>query len=76
MERYYRDSGDEQTNLKHGAEIVTLDHYHSRRRTLNHHMARAARHGLIFPREPGTKDRYRHDGDTSNEWELATTERP
>ena len=75
MERHYRDSGDEQTNLKHGAEIVTLDHYHSRRRTLNHHMARAARHGLIFPREPGTEDRYRHDGDTSNEWELVTTER-
>ena len=38
-------------------------------------MARAARNGAIFPSEPGTEDRYRHDGDTSNEWELITRER-
>ena len=29
----------------------------------------------MFPREPGAEDRYRHDGDTSNEWELVTLER-
>ena len=49
--------------------------YAAHRRTLNHPMARAARNGAIFPSEPGTEDRYRHDGDTSNEWELITRER-
>ena len=37
--------------------------------------ARAARNGAIFPSEPGTEDHYRHDGDTSNGWELITRER-
>ena len=41
---------------------MTPDCYAARRRTLNHPMARAARHGLIFPREQGTEGRYRHDG--------------
>ena len=74
MDRHCRDSFEEQYNLKYGSGVVKLDHYYSPRRTLNHHMARAARHGLIFPREPGTEDRYRHD-DTSNEWKLVTTGR-
>ena len=45
------------------------------RRTQNHVMARAAREGLVFCKEPGTEHRYRHDGDISNEWELVTRER-
>ena len=48
-QRNCRDSFDEQPNLKDGAEVPTLDHYDSRRRALNHAMARAARNGLIFP---------------------------
>ena len=55
--------------------MVTPEDYAARRRTLNHTMARAARAGTIFPKEPGTEERYRHDGDTSNEWELITRER-
>ena len=51
-QRNCRDSFDEQPNLKDGAEVATLDHHDSRRRALNHAMARAARNGLIFPREP------------------------
>ncbi len=48
-QRNCRDSFDEQPNLKDGAEVATLDHYDSRRRALNHAMARAARNGLVFP---------------------------
>ena len=75
MDRHCRDSFEEQYNLKYGSGVVKLDHYYSPSRTLNHHMARAAWHGLIFPREPGTEDRYRHDDGTSNEWKLVTTGR-
>ena len=75
-ERHYWDSLDEQSNLESGAGVVTPGHYNAaRRRTLNHPMARAARHGLIFPREQGTEGRYRHDGDTCNEWDVVTMER-
>ena len=74
-ERHYRDSFDEQYSLESGAEVVTPDRYDDGRRTLNHPMARAARHGLIFPREQGTEGRYRHDGDTCNEWDVVTMER-
>ena len=38
-------------------------------------MARAARDGLIFTGDPGAESLYRHDGDTSNEWDLVTLER-
>ena len=75
IDRHYRDSRDESYYFRHGTEVVTPDYYAARRRTLNHHMARAARHGIIFTREPGTEDRYRHDGDVSNEWDLVTMER-
>ena len=54
---------------------MTPDDYAAQTRTLNHSIARAARNGIIFQKEPGTEDRYRHDGDTSNEWELVTRER-
>ena len=58
-----------------GLMVETPEDYRARRRTLNHVMARAARQGLVFCKEPGTEHRYRHDGDVSNEWELVTTER-
>ncbi len=57
-----------------GLIVETPEHYRARRLTLNHVMARAAREGLVFCREPGTEHRYRHDGDVSNEWELVTKE--
>ena len=57
-----------------GQMIETPERYGSHRRTRNHLMARAAREGLVFPREPGTEQSYRHDGDDSNEWELVTLE--
>ena len=55
--------------------VETPQHYHARRRTRNHVIARAAREGRIFTRDPGAEDSYRHDGDVSNEWELVTLER-
>ena len=71
----YRDSSDYKADLESGPDIVTPEDYAARRRTLNHTMARAARAGTIFPKEPGVEGRYRHDGDTSDEWELVTAER-
>ena len=53
MDCHYRDSFYEQYSLEKGLDVVTLDHYDAWGRTVNHHMARAARNGLIFPREPG-----------------------
>ena len=55
-----------------GLMLETPEDHRAHRRTLNHVMARGAREGLVFCREPGTEHRYRHDGDTSNEWELVT----
>ena len=55
--------------------VQTPGHYATCRRTLNHVTARASREGLVFCEEPGTDQRYRHDGDVSNEWELVTLER-
>ena len=74
-ERLYRDSSDYKADLESGPDIVTPEDYAAQRRTLNHTMAHAARAGTIFPKEPGVEGRYRHDGDTSNEWELVTRER-
>ena len=74
-ERRYRDSSDYKADLESGPDIVTPEDYAAQRRTLNHTMAHAARAGTIFPKEPGVEGRYRHDGDTSNEWELVTRER-
>ena len=58
-----------------GLIVETPEDYRARRRTQNHVMARAAREGLVFCKEPGNEHRYRHDGDVSIEWELVTTKR-
>ena len=52
----------------------TPEDYRARRRTQNHVMARAAREGLVFCKEPDNEHRYRHDGDVSNEWELGSVD--
>ena len=61
--------------VMNGLMLETPDNYRAHRRTQNHVMARAAREGLVFCKEPGNEHRYRHDGDVSNEWELVTKER-
>ena len=61
--------------VKNGLMLETPDSYRTHRRTQNHVMARAAREGLVFCKEPDNEHRYRHDGDVSNEWELVTTRR-
>ena len=61
--------------VMNGLMLETPDNYRARRRTQNHVMARAAREGLVFCKEPGNEHRYRHDGDVSKEWELVTRER-
>ena len=58
-----------------GLMVETPQHYHAGRRTLNHVIARAAREGRVFTREPAAEDAYRHDRDVSNEWEMVTLER-
>ena len=71
----YRDYDSPHHGVADGLMIETPRNYHSGRRTLNHVIARAAREGRVFTRDPGAEDGYRHDGDTSNEWELVTLER-
>ena len=61
--------------MRGGQQVVSLDYYASYRRTMNDVMARAAREGCIFTREPNAADRFRHDGNVSNEWELVILER-
>ena len=77
-ERHYP-GHDEYDSPHHGVAdglmVETPQHYHAHRRTRNHVIARAAREGRIFTRDPGAEDSYRHDGDVSNEWELVTLER-
>ena len=58
-----------------GLMVETPQHYHAGRRTRNHVIARAAREGRIFTRDPRDAAAFRHDGDVSNEWELVTLER-
>ena len=58
-----------------GLMVETPQHYHAGRRTLNHVIARAAREGRIFTGHSGGEDRYRHDGEVCNEWELVTVAR-
>ena len=72
---HYRDSPDRQVDIEDWPRVLTPERYVALRRTLNHQVARAAQGGLMFPREPGAAERYRYDGDTSNEWELVTLER-
>ena len=71
----YRDYDSPHHGVAGGLMIETPRNYHAYRRTLNHVIARAAREGSVFTRDPGAEDGYRHDGDTSNEWELVTLER-
>ena len=71
----YSDHTSPHFGVKQRQISVTLDDYLAHQRTLNDVMARAAREGLIFTREPGAEQRYHHDGNTSNEWELVTLER-
>ena len=77
-ERHYPGHGEYESphhGVKDGLMVETPDNYYARRRTLNHVIARAAREGLIFTRDPSDADAFRHDGDVSNEWQLVTVER-
>ena len=77
-ERHYPGCWDHESShrgARGGQQVVSLDYYASYRRTMNDVMARAAREGRIFTREPNAADRFRHDGNVSNEWELVTLER-
>ena len=77
-ERYYpgyRDHASPHHGVTDGQMVKTPAEYIAGRRTRNHVMARAAREGLIFTRDPSAAGRFRHDGDVSNEWELVTLER-
>ena len=77
-ERHYPGHGDYDSphhGVADGLMIETSQHYHACRRTLNHVIARAAREGRIFTRDPREADAFRHDGDVSNEWELVTLKR-
>ena len=74
-ERYYPGYTDYQHpdhEVEHGHIVVSMEYFLSHRRTLNDPMSQAARQGRIFTKKPGTDGKYRHDGDTSNEWELVT----
>ena len=71
----YRGYESPHHGVKDGQIVETPAEYITGRRTLNHLMARAAREGRIFTRDPSAADRFRHDDDVSNEWELATLER-
>ena len=77
-ERHYPGCWDHESSyrgVRGGQQVVSLDYYASYRRTMNDVMARAAREGRIFTKEPNAADRFRHDGNVSNEWELVTLER-
>ena len=74
-QRYYPGYQDWQSpdrGVERGEWIVTMEYFVKHRRTVNHPMAQASLQGRIIPREPGTEGKYRHDGDTSSEWELVT----
>ena len=71
----YRDYHSLHHGVVDGQMVKTPAEYLAGRRTLNHVMARATREGRIFTRDPRDADGFRHDGDVSNEWELATLER-
>ena len=77
-ERHYPGCDDYHSphhGVAEGLMVETPQHYHARRRTRNHVIARAAREGCIFTRASRDADAFRHDGDVSNEWELVTLER-
>ena len=77
-ERHYPGHGEYDSpnqGVADGLMVETPQHYHAGRRTRNHVIARAAREGRIFTRDPRDADAFRHDGDVSNEWELVALER-
>ena len=77
-ERHYPGHGDYDSphqGVADGLMVETPQHYHAHRRTRNHVIARAAREGRIFTRDPRDAAAFRHDGDVSNEWELVILER-
>ena len=74
-ERYYPDYRDHQHpdhEVVHGHIVVSMEYFQAHRRTQNDPMSQAARQGRIFAKKPGTEEKYEHDGDKSNEWELVT----
>ena len=71
----YRDYHSPHHGVVDGQMFKTPESYVAGRHTLNHVMARAARQGRIFTKDPGAADGFRHDGDGANEWELVTLER-
>ena len=71
----YRDQESPHHGVQDGQMHKTPVEYHAGRRTLNQVVARAAREGRIFTRDPANADAFRHDGDLSNEWQLVTVER-
>ena len=68
----YRDRNHPDHEVEHGHIVVSMEYFLTHRRTLNDPMSQAARQGRIFTKKPGADQRYQHDGDTSNEWELVT----
>ena len=68
----YEDWQNPDHAVEHGEWIVPVDYFLTNRRTVNHPMAQASQKGSIFTKKPEDTGRYRHDGDTSNEWELVT----
>ena len=74
-ERYYpgyRDYQHPDHEVAHGHIVVSMEYFQAHRRTQNDPMSQAARQGRIFAKKPGTEEKYEHDGDVSNEWELVT----
>ena len=74
-ERYYPGYGDYQHpdhGVVHGHIVVSMEYFQAHRRTQNDPMSQASRQGRIFAKKPGAEEKYEHDGDTSNEWELVT----
>ena len=71
----YRDYDSPHHEVTSGQMAVTPEKYRSWRRTLNAVLARAAQEGRIFTGGQKDEDRYRHDGDVSNEWDLVTRRR-
>ena len=69
----YYDYGSPHVDVRSGETFVTWDEYATSRRTLNCVMARACQCDTIFPKQAGTESLFRHDGDTSNEWDVVTT---
>ena len=77
-ERHYPGHGDYDIphhGVADGLMVETPQNYHASRRTLNHVIARAAREGRIFTKDPRDAEAFRHDGDVSNEWEMVTLEK-